>query len=125
MSNEKKNIEVANGTAEEGDRVILLDEMDGYPEGVIRFDPEDGEGVWTFYPDEGEPLGWPRVDDLMKEVSLIFSPNDALEAVEEQREAIRRQTKDALNSLPKETADAIEGEFDNIIDRIQQKRKGQ
>jgi len=130
MSNEKKNIEVANGTAEDGDRVILLDEMDGYPSGMIGMDPND-EGIWTFYPDHGGMAnGWPQNEELREEIILDFSPNDALEVVEEEKKAAfsifsKSQKGSDIADREEIARTAIDDFCHELKQRIQQKRKGE
>ena len=116
MTQQKKTIEVANGTAEEGDRIAVeyyhgLDKEFFTVKGNLHWDEEASVfRVWSEKDGKGYSI------DSGDDAYHLFSPTDALEAVEE----VSKELKDEY------AVELVEHkEFrERLEQRIQQKRKG-
>lgn len=108
MSQDKKTIHLANEVAEEGDRVIYIEDDQRIP-GVYKYDPSM-EHPWRVIPNEFEDSLAIWEDSAV----LAFGPTDALEAVEE---AIDMDKEDFGRIGKRELIELIKY-------RINQKRKG-
>lgn len=131
MTQEKKTIQIANGVAEEGDRVSRPERWES---GYLVFNDNEAP---VFRSDDGieHPLSETEEDSDLGylwsgELMFSFSPTDVLEAVEEEIEftKVQKNTVDDMHEHEEHNErvklDAVLVSLQNVKQRINQKRKG-